>query len=569
MSRYSVDSDSNAAVGKAHEFLKANMTDADAYSKILEKYGDSREAVNEVFNAYKKRLTQITEKANKFKNLILNRFSTLEFEELVEKAKERAVKYGITDDEFDLFLNLALTQPAYKGLYDIPASKLSATLGYDPRLSVSDRLSVRDDEIDVLREILKLTDETKSLHYHIVLQHLRYSPFNSLLLSGKFDPKKNSLYSHVHPVIAAMFCHKIDLFEEQMLIANIGNMIKTKNEGKPIASKPEWELYWNLISDPNEAVCDVSSPLKDLHNRFVLQTHIWDQVQNLREGHFYKPNLGQFIVAIDACKSNLYEAPDMFQVRDEGTIMRRILSAFSLRPTMVSTHSLHSPAPASYGGHTAMIGPVAQNRITKVSMINLRIPESNMYGMGSAPVSLEEALNQPQWFIENKQFVPKTHSVISSNDVVVFYVNRRNQTVDPRMMGKPFEMARLPLTISGAERVNKTEIIAGDAMHIGNEVYTLASVVYVVTQLIDATMAGCVGTESEIIVGQATYLIGENGKEYVYSPLDATQFDYNVITELINPEDKHRIVSQTGSIYIYKKVSSSNSNCVRLFGPAP
>jgi len=579
--------DSISDIGSGGLF-KTKLTDAEARSKIEDQYGSDRAKVAEVFSAYKKRLAFITDRANKFKDIVIRKHGVDDFEVVVEKAKSKAKKYDIADDEFELFLNLALTQTKHKDLYSIPSSKLSATLGYDPRFSSSEKLMVRDDELDVLRDILKLTEETRAIHNQVVLQHLAFNPFSPEMTSGTFDKKKQNLYSHVHPVLAAMFFHKIDLFERQMLIGSIGNLVKTKNEGKPITNQPEWDLYWNLISDPNEAVCDMSSPLKDLHNRFVLQTQIWDHVHNMRQGLFYRPNLVEFLSAVDACKTNIYEAPDMYQIKDEGTIMRRILSAFSLRPTLVSTQSIYTQStPVSYRSHTSMMGPSGVHSVTRISMINMRIPESyHGFEVRHDSMSLEDGLRQPQWMIENKMLVPKTHTVMHSNDVIIFNVNRRNQTVDPRVIGKPnITMVTLPLTVVGSEQINRTSVTAPDVIQVGSDVFSIASVVYVDTIPIP-NPTDCLTTkpEREVIVGCSAMMFdSEHGNVAVYAPLKATTKNipvpapgagtppHNITNPVAKLEDdalKTKYKEQQGTIYIYKKVSDAAHPCLSFMRDA-
>ncbi len=106
-------------------------------------------------------------------------------------------------------------------------------------------------------------------------------------------------------------------------------------------TKPDFELYWDLITDPNESVCAIDSAIKDLRNRYVLQTKIWESVLNLRQGRYYQDNLQEFLMAVDNCKGNIIDCPDQTYVKDEGSILRRILAAFAIRPTIVRTTRLY------------------------------------------------------------------------------------------------------------------------------------------------------------------------------------------------------------------------------------
>ena len=66
-----------------------------------------------------------------------------------------------------------------------------------------------------------------------------------------------------------------------MLIASIANIVKCKHDGKPILTKPEYELHWDLITDPNDTVCDMESPMRDLRNRGATVSKETDFVKEL------------------------------------------------------------------------------------------------------------------------------------------------------------------------------------------------------------------------------------------------------------------------------------------------
>ena len=42
--------------------------------------------------------------------------------------------------------------------------------------------------------------------------------------------------------------------ERQTIIGNIGHIVKCKHERRPVSYLPDYELYWSLITDPNETV---------------------------------------------------------------------------------------------------------------------------------------------------------------------------------------------------------------------------------------------------------------------------------------------------------------------------
>lgn len=458
------------------KLINSNTTDYSVLSKLRQKHGDEK-VVQAIFSAYKERTTFIKNKARKFKQLIIDRYSryNLPFPELLKKAKKWQGKYKLTDDEFQMFVKLAMSeQSAINQRYTLPSTNMSRLLGHGPAMATGEKLNIKENELSVLQDILRIYGETKELHNQIVIQSMMYTDCDFTALAGKYDPNVHKInrFNHVHPVLAALFLPKIDVLDQHMLLANIANIVKNKHEGNPIMTKPEFELFWDLIWDPNDAVCSDNSPLVDLKNRAILQTRLWDCVLHLRQGKYYSDKFSEFMSALELCKNNVYDAPDMAFVKDEGTILRKLLSTFSLRPTMVST----TPVYNAMGGMPT-INPGSLTQVTFVSMVTLRAPLKNQGPV--APLDLTTALEQNQWFVENKTLVPKKQSLIFSRDVLFFYVNRRYQHVNVAQLQQPYNFNTLPATVSGFEKLNEHPVNADLNITLLGERYDLRSVVLV------------------------------------------------------------------------------------------
>jgi hypothetical protein len=465
--------------------MKRGATDYNTLQQLRSKHRDE-ELVNAIFDNFKDRLRFVTKKANKFKNLIYQRYApkNLPYEELMRKAKRYAKKYELTDDEFNMFWHLSLTDKGISGdIAQLPTTDMAKTLGYDAIALNTSKLNVKTNEIEVVNEIIRLYNQTRALHSNVVLQSLMYRDCAPEAIHGTVDFKadKHNWYSYVHPVVAALFLPKINFLDEQMLIANLGHIVKCKFEGQALVTKPDFELYWNLIIDPNERVCHMNSPIKDLSNRFYLQTKLWDAVLNLRQGKYYNDRLNDFMLTIDACRNNIYDAPDLTYVKDEGTILRRLLAAFSLRPTIVSTSRLYGLM-GNVGSYSNVgsnpLSAAGITEVTTVPMVNLRLP-INITNSNQAAITLEEALHQPQWFIENKMIVPKSQAIMHSRDVLFFYVGRRFQHLNLRNIRSPFNFDNLPMTVTGWEALNDRPVNFQLKMPILNDTYELRSVVLV------------------------------------------------------------------------------------------
>ena len=89
-----------------------------------------------------------------------------------------------------------------------------------------------------------------------------------------------------------------------------------------LRTKPDYELFYSLVTDPNDVICDVSSPIKDLLNRANLQRHLWNSVLHLRNGQYYNCSTSEFLMSVDMCKLNKYDTPDLVYGRYDGTVSK-------------------------------------------------------------------------------------------------------------------------------------------------------------------------------------------------------------------------------------------------------
>ncbi len=571
--RYSTAEDTSSKGNNVAKEFKAlfrnGHTDHAVLQSLRSKYKDE-DLVNKVFDAYKERYNYILNRATKFKQLLLDRYSAmnLTYDEIIRKAKKYAKKHELGDDEFDLYFKLVMTERENR--FNLPNTAMSKTLGYGIASNVSDKLNIKTTEMDTLKEILALYEQTRSLHSQVVLQSLGYSDVGPEALTGKFCPEKHNAYSYIHPALAFLFFPRICFLDEHMLIANIGNIVKSKHEGKALMTRPDWELYWDLIVDPNHHACSSDSPIKDLRNRFILQTRLWDAVLNLRQGKYYHDNLQQFLLAVDNCQSNVYDAPDLTYLKDESTIIRRLLSAFSIRPTIVATSRIFGLVGTNpYGVQTGPLTAAGIQSLTTVPMITLRLP-INVTGSTYA-VDLEEAMTQPQWFVENKMIVPKQQSIMFSREILLFQIGRRFQSINIARMQSPFNFTSLPMTVSGYETLNKTVVNFKPTMHILGDDYILRSVLLVD----DAPSQGGLIVGTSAVVSPREYG-GYGAPRFLYDPVGAGvkhlsggEYKYvnAPVVEIPNEpslgddgvEDFMSRANTRGTVFMYEKIRSEKN----------
>jgi len=475
---------------EVHNLMKKNADKQKSTYAIIEdlkqKYKDEQ-IVDAVMSKYNDKLKRVKKLAEKIRDRLIAKYPNLSMKEYIEKVAEYKKKYEFDDSEMAHILNLLFqnkTGLANTEVLDITYNEMSKALGFVPAsYNLAGKMNVKQDELETLNNILQLCSLTKELHSQVTLQSLLYSDVAVGALNGQFDRNRVNVFSFVHPVVAALFLPKIKFLDEHMLIASIPNIVQQRYSGLELTTQPDYELYMDIATDPSEAACSVGKvkPFHDLLNRSQVQYKLWEAVLNLRQGKYYTNDLSSFIAAIDACRNSVFDAADLAYVKDEGTILRKLLSAFSIRPTIVSTAPLYGISSA-----TSNIASLAATHITTISMITMRIPLLDKTKTQS--ISLADALEQRQLYIHRRQITVKTQQIMYSRDLLIFYIHRRFQTVNLARLTRPYQMAILPITMSAYERLHGAQVNFEFNMTVGSQIFALRSVVAVETAPNDANL---------------------------------------------------------------------------------
>jgi len=463
------------------------------FQNLRNKYGNE-ELVEKIQRAYIEKHTELSKRAKKFATLIREKYSNSQypFHILLEKAIKYKNKHGLTDDEFVEF----------QRIYENELVGLKSPEVYTPNTNIMKVLGnvnvnlqgfmgkLSDNDYKVLQEILKLHATSKPLHSQVVLQSMQYQDCGIESLTGKYDRNIHNATNHVHPVIAALFLPKFDLLESHFLHSNIANIVKTRNNNENFSTVADLQLFYSLTRDPNDIVCDTKSTLSDLYNRALLQNQLWNAVLSLRNGQYYNSTFRDFISTVDICRLNKHDTPDLVYGRYDGTIIKRLLAAFSFRPTVVATMPIYQ---------VFSTNPYQQNikpTVTYVPMINLKLGPANN---NNDPVELNDAIQQQQYFLENGNIVQKHTSLIYSRGVLIFFVDRRANIIDTNTTMNPVAILNFPAAVSGFERLNDREVHAEPIIKLRDDEYKLRSVVLSeVNNKVDQT---------NLIVGSSTLLV--------------------------------------------------------------
>ena len=540
---------------------KSGKVTSQDFLKLRTQYNND-ELVDELRNSYIESQGNLSKKAKKFAQLIREKYSDAQtpFHILLEKALKYKMKYSLTDSEFAEFQRIYEQELVGNKSLDIiqPATNVEKVLGgitldyhgFASKLEGEDRT--------YMKEIERLDAASKPLHAQVLLQSLKYKDLDFEAVSGVYDRNLHRIGEHIHPVVAALFLPKLNVIENHFLYSSISNFVKSRHNGDPLTSRPDYELFYALTTDPNDVVCDNKSTVLDLLNRAQLQVQLWNCVLHLRNGQYYNASFKDFMASVDLCRLNKQDTPDLVYGRYDGVILKRLLSAFSFRPTMVSvTPALVNPV---------AVNPYAFNirpQVTGVPMVNMRLPPS-LAGTPS-PVKLESALAQFQLFIEGGQIVPRNTNLIWSRGVLIFYVDRRSNVIKLNNQIQQFSMGTLPTPVAGFERINTNTVEFKEEMKLGNSMedkdkFHLRSVVFSEVNL-DAS-----GNKTNIVIGSSAWVkqkSGGTGTGYIlcydpYAPLlNQIDFDRSVMTSLSMSGassldgDATKLAEKYGNIFVY------------------
>jgi hypothetical protein len=493
--------------------------DQSEFVRLRSKYGD-QDLVDKIQSVYLEKYEKIVKKAKKFAALIREKYSNANypFHQLLEKAQLYKKKHNLSEEEFAEFKRVYEQELVGTNSPDVllPDTNMKKVLG---TISTGfEGASIKLDENDTqhLQEILKTYAANKPLHAQVMLQSIHYNDCDYEAVSGEYKRELGQRPGeHIHPVIAALFFPKIKTVEEHFLYSNMAGVVKSRYGEEPLTTKPDYELFYSLVTDPNDVVCTSVSPMNDLLQRVAVQQQLWNSVLHLRNGQYYSDSFREFINTVDHCRLNKYDNPDLVYGRHDGTVMKRLLAAFSFRPTVVATSNIYqmfSTNPYTMGG----VRPV----VTTVPMINLRLP---LNLQDNSPVQLDNALAQQQFFLEGNHVVPKHTDLIYSRGVLIFYVDRRASVVRVANHA-PFNLGKFPQALAGFERLNDRQVDYSPVITIRGDQYNLRSVVVSEVNKNVSNQNIVVGSSTAVMI-HADPMNGKPGNEYFhYDPYGVVEY---------------------------------------------
>lgn len=564
--RNDIDKEVSTMVKKYSENPKSQYA---ILTDLRNKHKDE-EVVDTIMNKYNNKLKKVQKLAEKIRMKLLHKYPNLSMKELIGKVALYKKKYDFDDSEMAYIVHLLFHNKSglsSNEFLDVTYNEMSKALGFVPMsLNFSGKISVKPDELDQLNEILKIEAMTKELHHQVTLQSLIYDDTEYMGLQGNVDKTKSNIFSYIHPVVAALFLPKFKYLDEHMLIASIPKIVQLRNQGLELSTQPDYELYMDIATDPAETHCTGSrvKPFHDLLSRVNIQVKLWESVLNLRQGKYYMNDLTSFIAAIDNCKTSLLDSVDFTFVKDEGTIMRKLLNAFSIRPIIVSS----SPV-VNVSTTTSNISSLAVTHITTLPMLSLRIPFNDY--KKTENISLNDALHQNQIYFHHGRMTVISQEIMYAREILIFYVYRRHKTINLDRIAKPYQMAILPVTMNQFERLHDAHVDFNTNLEIKSQNFVLTSVVAVETAPNDPNLI--------ISCSALINLNNIDNASVIYKPLDLSGNDPSTIKPLLyapysgvssnsdgdETETMCYKASKQGTLFIYKCSDSGQSTTHTLF----
>ena len=487
----------------------------DLINHLQRKYSDSH-IVELILDQFKLRKNKLDKISRHFVKKFQEKYgSGMAMNTILKKLLKYKKKYDLSDDEFD-----SVKRRFEKKLYNenretynvnmTTDNNLSRILGSPYSYSTDVLKPSSNDDFKNIQEIIKQNKLSKPLYSQIIVQTSTYDGnYGEPHMCGHFNIDKHSLTSYIHPVLAALFLHKLKDIEMRMLYSNIAEIVESRYEKKPIDTEPNSRLLYYLVNDPSDIVCSTRSPLDDLRERSSVQIQLWQNVLNLRNGKYYDATSLDFLNVIDKCKISNFDNPDLIMLGDEGVVLRRLFNVFSYRPIVVQTYpimqfnNLGNPALQFNQYSNPFNNQTINNVISTLPYITFRISSDP-----TVVATLDVATNFTLFYVENNMFIPKTTNILYVYGPLVFYIPRKSINVP---IIQPPSVISLPMTKYSNLKTLNNNVYPPSSLIIvsqNNAEFRLKSIVCINNISIDNIIHPGIQQQQQqqIITGNKTYL---------------------------------------------------------------
>jgi len=508
---------------------KYELSPAEAV-KLREKFKDSAmfELVMEHLNEAHVKILNVAKKYYKYaQTQLLGGNKSIDY--VLKQAVPFAKKVPLTDAEISAFRRLVEEMlegrvPSETSTYRHISSvgNLFGVSSVEQVESMKDNLSTGD--FSKVQDIIRLENANKALYQQVVLQSVQYQDCDLIALSGKFDPERHNAFSHVSPMIAALYLPKFDLLDRTTIHAHLAGIIRARFNREPLVNQVDKELFDNIIYTNRREVCSMN-PAEDLHRRVQLQHSLWNSVSALRSGRYYGVN-SDFVNALDQCHLT-HVSPVNTVVNDEGANLRRIFGSFGLNTIqfVLKANNQYMATNASNVGASIFI-PVnrEEDRTSLDSMITLDMSDHKT--KDGVPYDFQEMMKQKSYYLdENDRYVALDTEVNAVYKLLSIYVPRRKSSVLQRqaignnsIASQFINFNQLPLTISGLSELNSYPVKAPPTLRAGSSFLRKRSVV--VVEIVAYQSPNNPNSITELVTSSSAivYKKDDPSKIYYYNP---------------------------------------------------
>ena len=519
---------------------KYQLSPAEAV-KLREKFKDSSmfELVMEHLNEAHVKILNVAKKYYKYaQTQLLGGNKSIDY--VLKQAIPFAKKVPLTDAEIDAFRRLVEEMiegkvPSETSTYRHISSvgSLFGVSSVEQVESMKDNLSTGD--FAKVQDIIRLENSHKALYQQVVLQSVQYNDCDLIAISGKFDAERHNAFSHVSPMIAALYLPKFDVIDRTTIHAHLAGIVRARFNREPLVNQVDKELFENIIYTNRREVCSMN-PAEDLHKRVQLQHALWNSVSALRSGRYYGVN-SDFVNALDQCHLT-YVSPTNTVVNDEGANLRRIFGSFGLNTIQftLKANAQYMAANANMGASQFVPGAREEDRTSLDSVITLDM--SDYRTKNNQPYDFNDVLKQKNYYLdENDRYVQVDTEVTGVYKLLSIYVPRRKSSVIQRQSVGSNSIAntflnfnQLPLTISGLSELNNYPVTAPAVLRAGNSTLRKRSVL--VAEVIPYQSPTDQNNVTELVTSSSAiiYKKDEASVIYYYNPV-------GVVSTITGPAD--------------------------------
>ena len=254
-----------------------------------------------------------------------------------------------------------------------------------------------------------------------------------------------------------------------------------------------------------------------------------------------------FLSAIDNCKINNNDNPDMVILSDEGIILRRLFSAFSLRPI----HILSAPIVVNLLQNPYGYLP-DQRVINSLPYITYRLPaikdQQKTLKLLESHIQFTFSLD-----VNTGRYAPNSSKIFSVNGPLVYHIPRKYIDI-PVPLSPINNIAQLPTVVNNRLTFHKYKVEFHDTCEFNNSQYRIVSVVSI-SQINNSN-----NINLNIINGNYTTLflydeMNNNMESQVYMPQNVLDNDKKYFVAYAGPQilELKTNLALDGSIFIYDK----------------